>query len=258
MGFGHAYNLQAMANGAQLRRVCEVLSGEHDGTQWRIETSTGSLRAGQVINCAGLYGDVVDQRLLGHSTFTIRPRKGQFVVFDKPASKLVQAIILPVPGKTTKSVVLFRTIFGNLAVGPTAEEQQSRTDASTDAETLGDLRAKAIDMLPALAGYEVATVYAGLRPATEYQDYQISQDTARRYVSVSGFRSTGLSAALGIARHVASLNTGAAIGGKPVTDPLARPLTTCRTIIVAIGRCRAMAGLSVIARWSPGARSWPP
>lgn len=215
----HAYILQASANGAVLYRDCEVLSGQFDGTEWSIETSKGTVRCNQIINCAGLYGDVIDQRLLGKSSFTIKPRKGQFVVFDKPASDLIRAVILPVPTATTKGVVIFRTIFGNLAVGPTSEEQVSRTDASTEANTLKYLRAKGIEMLPELEKYEVTTVYAGLRPATEFQDYQISQDAAQNFITVGGIRSTGLSAALGIARHVASLNAKAGFNGKPITAP---------------------------------------
>lgn len=216
----HAYILQAMANGAQLHRNCELLAGQFKGGAWCLETSRGALKTKQVINCAGLYGDIIDQRLTGHSAFTIKPRKGQFVVFDKPASKLASAVILPVPTKTTKGVVIFRTIFGNLAVGPTAEEQSSRTDASTQSEMLQELRAKGIEMLPDLAKIEVTTVYAGLRPATEFQDYQISQDAAQNYITVGGIRSTGLSAALGIARHVASLNTHVSFSAKPIKNPI--------------------------------------
>jgi len=216
----HAYILQAMANGAELRRNAEVSGGAYDGGKWVLEVPSGRVQAKQVINCAGLYGDVIDQRLLGQSSFTIKPRKGQFVVFDKPASELVGAVMLPVPTKTTKGVVIFRTIFGNLAVGPTAEEQESRTDTSTEAASLHDLRAKGIEMLPALAQFEVTTVYAGLRPATEYQDYQISQHEAKNYVSVSGIRSTGLSAALGIARHVAAMNAGVMFQAMPLENPV--------------------------------------
>lgn len=219
----HAYILQAMANGAELHRDCELLSGQFQHGIWNLETAKGPLKTKQVINCAGLYGDIIDQRLTGSSPFTIKPRKGQFVVFDKPALRLVKAVILPVPSKTTKGVVIFRTIFGNLAVGPTAEEQISRTDASTTAQTLQDLRAKGIEMLPELANYEITTVYAGLRPATEHQDYQITQNAAQNYVTVGGIRSTGLSAALGIARHVAGLNTTAAFSGKPIQNPVCPP-----------------------------------
>ena len=219
----HAYILQAMANGAELHRQCEVLSGRFDGLDWLLETNKGSVRARQVINCAGLYGDLVDQRLIGAATFSIKPRKGQFVVFDKPASALITAVILPVPTKTTKGVAVFRTIFGNLAVGPTAEEQESRWDASTDQQTLHSLRTKGIDMIPALAKYEVTAIYAGLRPATEHQDYQIAQDSTRNYVTVGGIRSTGLSAALGIARYVASLNSASDRRETPIENPICPP-----------------------------------
>lgn len=218
----HAYLLQAMANGAELRRNCEVLEGAFNG-RWQLRTSGGEISAERVINCAGLYGDIVDARVIGESAFRIKPRKGQFVVFDKPASTLVESILLPVPTKTTKGVVVFRTIFGNLAVGPTAEEQQSRSDAGTDAQALDELYRKGIEMLPALADYEITTTYAGLRPATEFQDYQISDNRAQNYITVGGIRSTGLSAALGIARHVAGLVKGAGLARTPLKNPVCPP-----------------------------------
>jgi len=219
----HAYILQALANGAELRRDTEVLSGQFAPDGWILETSQGTVSAKQVVSCAGLYGDTVDTRLLGRADFSIKPRKGQFVVFDKPAAALAKAIILPVPSKSTKGVVICRTIFGNLLVGPTAEEQESRTDASTEAETLADLREKGIRMLPALADCEVAAAYAGLRPATEFTDFQINNHATQNYVSVGGIRSTGLSAALGIARHVAGLLPAAAFSERPVDTPVIPP-----------------------------------
>ncbi|MBE9638848.1 NAD(P)/FAD-dependent oxidoreductase [Salipiger mangrovisoli] len=211
----HAYILQALANGASLRRGAEVLGGHRGKEIWTLNTSTGDVHAHYVINCAGLYGDVVDRRLLGRSTFKIRPRKGQFVVFDKPASALASAILLPVPSKTTKGIVVCRTIFGNLLVGPTAEDQDDREDASTDRATLEALRGQGIKMLPGLADCEITATYAGLRPACEFPEYQVMQEDG--YVTVGAIRSTGLSAALGIARHVAEM-----IGplGTPLTEPV--------------------------------------
>ncbi len=201
----HAYIFQALANGAELMRGAEVLGGTFGPDGWMLNTSVGKLHARQVINCAGLYGDVVDERLVGAKDLTVTPRKGQFVVFDKAASKLVSSIILPVPTKTTKGIVVCRTIFGNVLVGPTAEDQESRTDSSTEREKLVDLRTKGVKMLPGLELCEITAAYAGLRPATEFSDYQIHHHTDKAYVSVGGIRSTGLSAALGIARHVAAL-----------------------------------------------------
>ena len=215
----HAYLAQALANGARLVTSCEVTGGAFDGSAWQLETTRGPVRATSVINCAGLHGDLVDRALLGEARFQITPRKGQFVVFDKAARDLVTSIILPVPSERTKGIVVFRTVFGNLAVGPTAEDQHSRTDASTDTETLRALIEDGAAKIPALSGMPVTAVYAGLRPATEEKDYRIFAEPARNWITVGGIRSTGLSAALGIARHVFALYGEMGHSHAPLPDP---------------------------------------
>ena len=215
----HAYLLQALENGGTLLRDCEVLSGVFDGDAWRLETTQGAIGAGLVINAAGLYGDIVDERLIGRRDFTVRPRKGQFVVYDKSAAALASHILLPVPSKTTKGIVVCRTAFGNLLVGPTAEDQDDRRDATLVPETLRALQRRGEEILPGLAGQPVTALYAGLRPATEFKDYQIRHEPARRYVTVGGIRSTGLSGALGIARHVLGLASTAGVRFAPPAEP---------------------------------------
>ena len=201
----YVYLRQALDNGARVFLSCEVTGGEFDGQIWRIATSSGAVRAHTVINCAGLYGDALDRSLLGEAGFQITPRKGQFVVFDKAAAGLISSIILPVPTERTKGVVVFRTVFGNLVVGPTAEDQVSRTDASTDEASLKSLIAEGIAKVPALAEMPVTAVYAGLRPASENKDYRIDATPGKNWITVVGIRSTGLSGALGIARYVFGL-----------------------------------------------------
>jgi glycerol-3-phosphate dehydrogenase len=183
-----------------IMRNAEVTKVEFSHGEWNIADVTARI----VINAAGLYGDHVEA-LARPSPFTIKPRKGQFVVFDKPASKLVRSIILPVPNERTKGVVLFRTIYGNLAIGPTADETDERENPSTDTAALEKLKARAIELLPALKDINVAAVYAGLRPATEQKDYIIDALTDQNWITVAGIRSTGLTGSLGIAQHVAKL-----------------------------------------------------
>ena len=216
----YAYLAQALENGAQLFRECEVQGGEFDNGVWQIQTSRGSLKARCVINCAGLYGDLVDQAVLGKAAFSIIPRKGQFVVYDKAAAPLISSVILPVPTQRTKGVVLFNTVFGNLVVGPTAEDQQSRDDASTSAKTLTALRAFAEEKLPALKDIPVTTVYAGLRPASDEKEYRIFTTAEKNWITVGGIRSTGLSGSLGIARYVFRLYTDMGHSHSPVDNPL--------------------------------------
>lgn len=215
-----AYVQQAMANGARVIRNCEVLSGAFDGLTWTLQTTTGTIRARTVINCAGLYGDIVDQRLTGGAHFAIKPRKGQFVVFDKAAHELVTSIILPVPNERTKGVVITRTVFGNLLVGPTAEEQDDRETAATDTATLEDLKAVATRIIPALQDMPVTAIYAGLRPATERKEYRVRHDRTRNLLVAGGIRSTGLTAALGIAQHLFKLYTQAQPEPQALPDPV--------------------------------------
>ncbi|HEX2581285.1 MAG TPA: FAD-dependent oxidoreductase [Dongiaceae bacterium] len=195
-----AYARQGMALGGHILRDTEVQGGER-GPCWRLHTNRGPYEADWVINAAGLYGDIVEA-IAREAPFRIHPRKGQFVVFDKPAARLLTHIALPVPGEKTKGVVVAPTIFGNLLVGPTAEEQESRSDTATDGAVLARLIARGRQILPALAQEEVTASYAGLRPATQFKDYQIAVAHDLRWVTVAGIRSTGLTGALGIARSV--------------------------------------------------------
>jgi len=199
-----AYLKQAVRAGASYRFGTEVISGAFDDEYWHLETGQGQFVGRIVINCTGTNGANIEQ-ICRKPDFEIRPRKGQFLVYDKSASSLINAIILPVPTPTTKGVVLTRTIFGNLLLGPTAEEQQDRNEAGVDREMLEGLIATGTEMLPGLAGHAVTATYAGLRPATQFKDYQIGAEPGKNWIGVNGIRSTGLTAALGIAAFVENL-----------------------------------------------------
>lgn len=201
-----AYAWQAIAHGAKILRDAEVTGGDLAGDVWTLDSKKGQVQAHVVVNAAGNFGDLVEA-IARPAPFAILPRRGQFVVFDKQAAEFVSAIILPVPTERTKGVVLFRTAFGNLAIGPTAEDVTEREAPATDTATLERLKARALEMVPALDGIGVNAVYAGLRPATAQKDYVIEALADRNWITVAGIRSTGLTAALGIARHVEHLYT---------------------------------------------------
>jgi glycerol-3-phosphate dehydrogenase len=199
-----AYARQAMENGARIVRLAEVTTATRQSDFWHLGTKRGEFVSKMVVNCAGNFGDIVED-FVRPSPFRIKPRKGQFVVFDKTALRVMPTIVLPVPSERTKGVVLCPTIFGNVLVGPTAEDQDDREHATVETATLQKLIAEAARMVPAL-GYEpVTATFAGLRPATERRDYVIEALPARGWITVAGIRSTGLTAALGIAEHVKEL-----------------------------------------------------
>lgn len=203
----HAYARQILATGGTILRDTEVTGGAFDGA-WRIDTSRGVFHARAIVNAAGLHGDRIDRAFLGASPVAIHPRKGQFVVFDKASGGLLSTIVLPVPEPRTKGVVLTPTAFGNLLVGPTAEEVEDRDRATVAPDVLRALIGRAAEIVPALKDMPVTATYAGLRPATEEKHYRIHHDAGRNWLTLGGIRSTGLTASLGLARHAAAILGG--------------------------------------------------
>ncbi|MFE0733654.1 FAD-dependent oxidoreductase [Streptomyces sp. NPDC058855] len=199
-----AYATQAVRSGVDLHLNCRV-DGVVPGEPWhRLVTPRGVLGARYLVNACGLHADAFDA-LLGRHDFTVTPRRGQLLVFDSLARDLVRHVLLPVPGRLGKGVLITPTVFGNVMLGPTAEDLSDKAATGTTAEGLAGLRAQGARILPALLEEEVTAVYAGLRAATGQEDYRCAAHPRQRYVTAGGIRSTGLSSSLALAEHVLGL-----------------------------------------------------
>jgi glycerol-3-phosphate dehydrogenase len=97
------------------------------------------------------------------------------------------------------NVMIGPTVFGNVMIGPTAQDIADKRDTASTAEGIASLMVRCRQLLPALAQHEVTAVYAGLRAATEHDDYQLIVDRELCYACAGGIRSTGLSASMAIA-----------------------------------------------------------
>ncbi|MEV6833005.1 FAD-dependent oxidoreductase [Streptomyces sp. NPDC051133] len=211
-----AYATQAVRAGVDLHLNTAVRRLERaDGH--RLLTSRGLLRARHLVNAAGLHADTLD-RLLGHEDFTVTPRRGQLLVYDTFARPLVRHILLPVPTALGKGVLVAPTVYGNVLLGPTAEDLPDKRATESTADGLALLRDKGRRILPALLDEEVTAVYAGLRAATGHEDYRIAAHPEQAYVTVGGIRSTGLTASLAIAAHVTGLLAGTGLDLGPVRE----------------------------------------
>jgi glycerol-3-phosphate dehydrogenase len=227
-----AFATEAVAAGATLALSTPVVGVDRCDGGLEVRVPGGTVRARWLVNAAGLGSDLVD-RMLGVSDFTVTPRRGQLLVFDKAARRLLDHILLPVPTERSKGVLVSPTAWGNVLLGPTAEDLEDRTNTATTAEGLDRLLAAGARILPELVAEEVTAAYAGLRAATEHRDYQIRCHRDLGYVTAGGIRSTGLTASPAIADHVAGLleEAGARWSGPPVDlpPPLMPPLGESQT-----------------------------
>ncbi len=215
---------QAVVNGVTLRvnfPVERITSGQE---VHQLAGKGGGVQARWVINAAGLYSDEINA-YFGYQNFKVTPRRGELIVFDKLARPLVKHVLLPVPTAITKGVLISPTVYGNILLGPTAEDLPDKTATDTSAGGLGMLMEKGRAILPQLLDEEVTATYAGLRAATEHSDYQIALHPEQRYLCVGGIRSTGISAALGIAEYAVDLlrQAGLDLSLKPEFKPFKMP-----------------------------------
>jgi glycerol-3-phosphate dehydrogenase len=192
-----AFAREALANDVEVRLNTAVTDVQRGPS---VHDLGHGVRARFVVNAAGLYGDEL-HRAFGFDGFTIRPRRGELIVFDKLARPLLSRTILPVPTATTKGVLIAPTVFGNVMLGPTADDIDDKAATATTAAGLNALIAKGRAIMPALIEEEVTAVYAGLRAASEHSDYQIVHDVEARYVCLGGIRSTGLTASMALAEE---------------------------------------------------------
>ncbi|MCX4766649.1 FAD-dependent oxidoreductase [Streptomyces sp. NBC_01275] len=216
-----AYATQAVRHGVHLHLNSRVEQVSRDEGSHVLGTGRGVLRARRLVNAAGLHADALD-RLLGHDDFTVTPRRGQLIVYDTFARALVRHILLPVPTALGKGVLVAPTVYGNVLLGPTAEDLDDKRATHSTADGLAALRAQGARILPELLDEEVTAVYAGLRAATEHDDYRITAHPGQGSVTVGGIRSTGLTASLAIAAHVTALlaETGLDLGPARPLEPV--------------------------------------
>lgn len=197
---------EAVRQGADLHPGFRVVAlGREHGVMTVRSDGDGVIRARVAVNCAGLEADTI-ARVAGDDSFTIFPRKGEFLVFDPPDGRRLDRILLPVPTSRTKGVLVFPTLDGKIVAGPTAADIEDKHDWSVRPTARDEIMRKAIAMHPPLADAHQIAAYAGLRPAGRDVNYVIGPSHAcRELVNVAAIRSTGLTASLGIAQRVTDI-----------------------------------------------------
>jgi len=193
----------AYANGVQFMLNTKVTDIKtENGKVKSVVTTAGEIETKYVINCAGLYCDEIAE-MVGKAEYKVVARKGQFFILDKNTSCQVEHIVLPIPTKVTKGKLMCPTIHGNMLVGPTAEDQDSKVDKSTTAEGLASITADVKNLVPNVNVRDTITQYSGLRPNRVPEGLNFDMwDDLEGYVNLSGVRSTGLTLSVAMGKYV--------------------------------------------------------
>ena len=219
-GLTLAYAEVAAGAGARLLLDEPVAAIERQAERLIVTTARRQIAARYVVNAAGLYAAEI-ARMVGDSSFSIRPRKGQLLVIDPAAAPPIDTILLPTPTPRSKGILIAPAAHGNLLIGPTAEDGDDPGDWATSADGLAAVRAGAQRLVPALEVDQAITQYAGLRSVGSEGDYIIRPAVGcPRLLHVAGIRSTGLSASPAIGDYVTELLRGQGLELPPRQAPL--------------------------------------
>lgn len=194
----------AAENGVEFLLDCKVLGIDvANGKVEKVITTKGDIQAKWVVNAAGMYCDEI-AKMVDECDFKVHPRKGEFFVLSHNTPVKVSHIISSVPSAKTRGVLVIPTVDNNMIIGPTADDVEDKTDRMTTNQGLEQVRTQALQMIPGLRFEDTIAQFVGSRPTRTPEGYNILvSKKALGYVGISGVRSTGLTASIGLAKYVA-------------------------------------------------------
>ncbi|KAJ1666375.1 hypothetical protein IW140_001104 [Coemansia sp. RSA 1813] len=216
-------------NGADLATNSRVIaiSAAGGGKGYRVLVATSdpdtpfmALRAGVVVNAAGLWADRIAGLLVPEAhpwrtRYRLHYAKGRYYMYTPHASSIrVSRLVYPVPDKHITSLGTHLTIDlgGAIRFGPDFQWVSSNSDyaASEDPVLLEDAARSIAQFLPGISAADLSPGYTGIRPKLQgpggaFRDFVISEESADGFpgfVNLVGIESPGLTASLAIARMV--------------------------------------------------------
>ena len=150
---------------------------------WKLSTSLSTsqnahsqlldftIKTKYVINISEINGDNIEMTLMKNSfpshpiLHTIPPKRGQYIVFEKESSDIINGTILSVPTSTDQTpIIVSKSVFGNIIAGPTVDDLPD-SDINLDEE---DVLEEAYRILTTLRDYKLIGTYTALRPGIIY------------------------------------------------------------------------------------------
>lgn len=198
-----AYAENAAKNGVEFIRNAEVTSISRIDGGWKVSTPQQVFESRVVVNCAGLYSDLINN-MVSEEKLSIQPRRGQYYLVDKKYHDAFHATIFQAPSKMGKGILVARTVDGTILLGPTAEDIEDKADTRTTSVGLQNVLAGAKRTWKDIPGRALITEFSGLRAHCDRNDFVIGEaPDAEFFFNAAGIESPGLSSAPAIGRSLA-------------------------------------------------------
>lgn len=214
----------AMDNGAELFCNFAVDAIRKTDEGFIVCAGERSLKARRIINAAGVYADTV-ARMVGDSSFTITPRRGEYMLLDKACGKMIRSTLFQTPTAMGKGILVTPTVDGNLLLGPTAEDCNDKTCHQTTTQGLKSVSVQAQRYVKGINLRQTITSFCGLRAVGSTGDFIINRPVAG-FINAAGIESPGLSASPAIAEELVHLleEDGMKLTENPDFNPIRQPM----------------------------------
>ena len=223
----------AMDNGTVLERNFEVTEiREKDGV-YEVCSGDRVLTAKYVINAAGLHSDRI-AAMVGDTSFSVHPRRGEYILLDRECGDIVSHTIFRTPSKMGKGILVSPTVDGNLLTGPTSVDIEDKEDTSTTASGFAHIIREAKENVPGIPYNKTITSFCGLRAVGSTGDFIINAPK-KGFINAAGIESPGLSASPAIAEYVLELlkEQGLSLSPKKDYNPIRKPQHAFREATIA-------------------------
>ncbi|MDD3478083.1 MAG: NAD(P)/FAD-dependent oxidoreductase, partial [Candidatus Izemoplasmatales bacterium] len=164
----------ASLNGVKFEFQTTVTKVVRNDQGFEVMTDKGSFFAKILVNAAGTFSDDV-HNFLSAKKLTIRPRKGEYCLFDKQVGQFVHSTIFQLPTSAGKGVLVTPTAEGNLLIGPSSVFIDDKEDKETTIEGIRYVMETAKTSVPNLPMREIITGFAGLRAAEVNGDFILGE-----------------------------------------------------------------------------------
>lgn len=222
----------AVSNGVELRLNAAVSELSDGADSIGLLAGGRLIRAGFAVNAAGAgAGDIARMAAAGARDsdaaapppeFSIRSRKGQYIIFRRGSAAGLDTVVFQPPTKKGKGILVTPTTWDNLMLGPDAREVQDPADLGTDPASLARIIRTARRSVDDFNLKDAIRVYSGNRPASDRGDFIIEWSSRMpRLLHLAGIESPGLTASPAIAAEAVRLlaEAGLDLAADPEFNP---------------------------------------